>query len=166
MQLIFSELVKSETDLSLLAEKLRRAIKINSIILLSGDIAAGKTTFVSAFCKLFGIKMVQSPTYALHQRYTNQSTVIDHSDLTVIDHSDLTVIDHFDLYRLKSEEEVQSAGFHDQLNSPANYKFVEWPESVQLQDFPLGVPLYILVFIIIDSGTNSGFRQLELSEIC
>ncbi|MEK6626995.1 MAG: tRNA (adenosine(37)-N6)-threonylcarbamoyltransferase complex ATPase subunit type 1 TsaE [Bdellovibrionota bacterium] len=145
MKQVYSENIKSVNELPVLVEKLSKLIAPGSIVLLSGDLAAGKTTFVAYFCKYFKITSVQSPTYALHQRYTNNNIVID----------------HFDLYRLETEDEVESSGFYDLLNTPADYKFIEWPERVNLSDFPLGKSLYKIVIKVLDGD----IRQLELYKI-
>lgn len=144
MKLLFTELINSESELSLLASKVRQMISANSNILLVGDLAVGKTTFVAYFCKLFDITVVQSPSYSLHQRYSKENIVID----------------HFDLYRLETEDEVQASGFFDLLNNAADYKFIEWPDRVQISDFPLNNPLYQIVIKIKDEEA----RQFELFE--
>ena len=142
MKLIFTEFINSEQDLQAIAEKVKNiAADKNAIILLSGPLAAGKTTFVIYFCRLFNIQHVQSPTYALHQRYQQQNLIID----------------HIDLYRLETEEAVQASGFYDVLNMVADYKFIEWPERIQLQDLPLGIALYkIKIHMLLNES-----RQIE-----
>lgn len=145
MDLMFSTEIKNEDELPTLAKKVLQSIQNSSIILLSGDLSAGKTTLVSCFCKLFDIQTVQSPTYSIHQRYFKKSIVID----------------HFDLYRLETEEDIESSGFYDLLNSPANYKFIEWPEKISKDNLPLSEPLYKIVIKIVNTNT----RQIELYQI-
>jgi tRNA threonylcarbamoyladenosine biosynthesis protein TsaE len=82
--------------------------------LLAGDLAAGKTSFVAAFCKLHNISDVSSPTYSIHNRYKFKDKTVD----------------HFDLYRLETEEQLESAGFFDLAKEEAGYRFIEWPERV------------------------------------
>lgn len=115
-----------EKDLQALAKEIRATILPQSLILLSGDLAAGKTTLVSYFCGEWGLKFVQSPTYAIHQRYEN----------------DLVKIDHFDLYRLETEDQLQSSGFYDLVNEGADYKLIEWPERIKIEDLPMNQPVY------------------------
>lgn len=145
MKLIFSDKIQSIEQLSIFSKKVRDTISVNSIVLLSGNLSAGKTTFVSSFCNYFNIQTVQSPTYALHQRYVSSNVVID----------------HFDLYRLETEEDIQSSGFYDLLNSPSDFKFIEWPERVLLENFPFHSSLYRIVF---KAGTDE-MRELSFYEV-
>ena len=110
------------SDLKLLksaAEQIGNILPQNALVLMAGEMGSGKTTFVAEFCKLKGIMIVQSPTYAIHQRY----------------HSDLLEIDHFDLYRLESEDELQASGFYDLLHADDSMKFIEWSEKLIDYDF-------------------------------
>lgn len=145
MTLVFSTQINTEQELIILTEKILHLISRNSIVLLSGGLSAGKTTLVSHFCKLFGIQIIQSPTYAIHHRYSNNKITID----------------HFDLYRLETEEDVQSSGFYDLLNLPADYKFIEWPDKVGLQDFPKGISLYKISITVV--GVD--LRQIDIYKI-
>lgn len=89
--------------------------------------------------------MIQSPTYAIHQRYSN-------STLTV---------DHFDLYRLENEDQIESSGFYDLLNTPADYKFIEWPERLNRGDLPMDEKIYKI--ILNKTGENS--RTIEILKL-
>lgn len=139
MKQLLSQQINDLDELKKLSCQIRKLIDKKSIILLSGDLSAGKTTFVSNFCELFEIKVVQSPTYALHQRYSNARVSVD----------------HFDLYRLNNDDEIHASGFFDLINSDSDYKFVEWPERVRLEDFPMGISLYLIKFKILESGKRS-----------
>lgn len=142
MTLIFSDQINTEQELAILAEKILSIVSKGSILLLSGGLSSGKTTLVSNFCKIFGIELVQSPTYSIHHRYSNKKIIID----------------HFDLYRLESEEDIQSSGFFDLLNTDADYKFVEWPDRVKTRDYPVGKPLYMIMIKV--EGLDS--RQVDI----
>ncbi|GIV26968.1 MAG: hypothetical protein KatS3mg027_0782 [Bacteroidia bacterium] len=83
------------------------------IFLLKGNLGAGKTTFVQAFCKMLNCsEHVTSPTFSILNIY--------HDDKK-------NPIYHFDLYRLKSLYELKDIGFEDYLYS-GNYCFIEWPD--------------------------------------
>lgn len=142
MTLVFATEVKNENDLKDKISFVADVIPKNSLILLSGTLSAGKTTFVSHFCKYLKLSMVQSPTYAIHQRYSNTSTIVD----------------HFDLYRLEDEDQIQSSGFYDLLNAPADYKFIEWPERISTADLPMEKPVFKINFE--KTGENS--RKIEI----
>ncbi|MEM6378187.1 MAG: tRNA (adenosine(37)-N6)-threonylcarbamoyltransferase complex ATPase subunit type 1 TsaE [Bacteroidota bacterium] len=88
---------------------------------LQGEIGAGKTTLVQAFCKALGVNdPVTSPTFSLINEYTYGSA----SDNVY------KKVYHLDLYRLKSLEEAIDLGIEDLLSNEA-YCFIEWPELIQ-----------------------------------
>ena len=83
-----------------------------TVIALSGELGAGKTTLVQSICRGYGVtEPVTSPTFALlHQYAAPKSTV-----------------NHFDLYRLESPAELVQLGWQDEVNGHA-LSLVEWPE--------------------------------------
>lgn len=98
-----------------LAHKLAKYIKGGDIILLNGDLGAGKTTFVKGFAKSKGVKQsVTSPTFNLLKTYeTNDFTIV-----------------HVDAYRLEGGE-------FDELYDYANEEnviFIEWSNCLANQD--------------------------------
>lgn len=128
MKLLLQIAVTELVDLKNAVIKIKDVVRPQSIILLSGKLSAGKTTFVSYFAQSFGIQVVQSPTYAIHQRYQGTNVTID----------------HYDLYRLNTSEEIDSAGFYDLLSNQADYKFIEWPQRISNENLPLGVKIYLI----------------------
>lgn len=138
MTLISSTQLETEHELVIFTEKMLSLAPKGSILLLSGGLSAGKTTLVANFCRLFGLEIVQSPTYSIHHRYSNSKVVID----------------HYDLYRLESEEDIESAGFFDLLNTAADYKFVEWPDRVKLQDYPQSATVFLIEIKVAGTGTR------------
>jgi tRNA threonylcarbamoyladenosine biosynthesis protein TsaE len=84
------------------------------IIAISGDMGAGKTTFIQALCRVLGVtQIVNSPTFALINEY-----------FTFEGES----VYHFDLYRIENPEELFDIGYEDYFFSGA-YCFIEWPEK-------------------------------------
>lgn len=95
-----------------LAQRLAARLKPGMVIYLHGDLGAGKTTLVRDVLNALGYSgRVKSPTYTLVEPYNAAGL-----DLR-----------HFDLYRLRDEEEWESAGFRDEFNGH-NIFFIEWPE--------------------------------------
>lgn len=85
----------------------------SKLFAFSGDLGAGKTTFINALCRNMGVvEAVTSPTFSIIQEYATQSN---------------DVIYHIDLYRIKSDQEAMDAGIEDCLNSN-EICLVEWPE--------------------------------------
>lgn len=89
------------------------ALQNRKVVALHGEMGAGKTTLVQAFCRALGVRdIMASPTFSIINEYTagNGSPLY-----------------HIDLYRLNSEAEAVQAGVEDCLYS-GNTCFVEWPE--------------------------------------
>ena len=93
-----------------------------NILLLKGNLGAGKTTFSQFLLKNLGSQdEVSSPTYAIVNEYnTPKGNVF-----------------HFDLYRMKNADEVEDIGIHEYLDN-AFLCIIEWPEvyEEELAHFP------------------------------
>ena len=88
------------------------------VVGLSGDLGAGKTTFVQAIAKHLGVKnKVNSPTFVIIKKYALKNK--KHKFLF-----------HLDAYRLKNENELLSLGWEDMINDDNYLVFIEWPENV------------------------------------
>ena len=100
------------------AEKLAKVLDKGAVLLLHGDLGAGKTNFVKGFVKGIGSKsVVTSPTFTL---------------LNIYDDGKLPIY-HFDMYRLSSKEEAEEIGFNEYFdaNNSNGIVLVEWPEKVE-----------------------------------
>ncbi len=103
------------------------------IVLLNGDLGAGKTTLVRGLLRHLGYKgIVKSPTYTLVEPY-----LIERIPQTPYKSSKnrgggyiKRTIYHFDLYRLADPEELEYIGGRDYWNSNA-LCLIEWPEKAQ-----------------------------------
>lgn len=95
-----------------LAREFSDALKPGDVVLLEGDLGAGKTTFTQGVAAHLGAKRaVTSPTFCL---------VVEHP-------TDRFLLVHMDLYRLHDEDDVLAIGWEDYLSKGA-VLFVEWPE--------------------------------------
>lgn len=89
-----------------------------TIISLSGDLGAGKTTLTQCLLKTLGVtEVVQSPTYVILKKYKTENDILK------------TVI-HIDAYRLQSETELQKLYWEEYVSNPENLIIIEWPEIV------------------------------------
>ena len=106
-----------------LGEQFGRAAQRGLVILLSGDLGAGKTQFVRGVARGLDISArVHSPTFTLVNEY-------DGGRLKLF---------HLDLYRLETAEQVLSAGVEDFL-SPDGVSVIEWAERLEIGNWKLEV---------------------------
>ena len=99
-----------------LATAFAKVLKAPAIVLLTGDLGAGKTTFVKEIVSALGAKdLVTSPTFTLLNIYEAEWPIY-----------------HFDMYRLSSAEEAQAVGFDEYFDKTRldGICFVEWPQNV------------------------------------
>jgi tRNA threonylcarbamoyladenosine biosynthesis protein TsaE len=102
-------------DIQAIAKSFWQAVGDARVFAVSGEMGAGKTTFIHALCLQKGVKdVVGSPTFSIINEYLFTENGI------------IRKIYHIDLYRLKDEEEARLAGVEDCLNSD-HICFVEWP---------------------------------------
>ena len=104
--------VESEMQTKALASKFGMLLKKGDIILLEGDIGAGKSIFARALIQSLQYKSeeVPSPTFTLIQSYDTH----------------LGVVWHADLYRLNSADELEELGFSHIFDNAI--LLVEWPD--------------------------------------
>jgi tRNA threonylcarbamoyladenosine biosynthesis protein TsaE len=82
------------------------------VVLVSGEVGAGKTTLIRGACRALGVTgPVTSPTFTIGRRYRGRVPV-----------------SHLDLYRLQSVEDEEPGLLEDYL-TPDAIAFVEWPAA-------------------------------------
>jgi tRNA threonylcarbamoyladenosine biosynthesis protein TsaE len=91
-----------------------------TVVALSGDLGAGKTTFTQTLACVLGVTgPVTSPTYVIEQVY-------DLPEGNAFDH-----LVHIDAYRLEGGEELEKLGWKDLTVEPSNLVVIEWAEKVE-----------------------------------
>jgi tRNA threonylcarbamoyladenosine biosynthesis protein TsaE len=116
-----------ENATAALAARLAALAAPGDIIALSGELAAGKTTFARAFIRARGgDETVPSPTFTLVQTYDLPGGAVW----------------HFDLYRLRRPGEAWELGIEDAFRD--GISLIEWPERLEtlLPARRLGVALH------------------------
>ena len=106
----------------------------NDVIVLTGDLGAGKTQFVQGVARGLGIlELVVSPTFNIVLEYGNGRLPLY----------------HFDWYRLQEAIELEDIGYYDLIDS-GGVSFIEWGER-----FPMELPYgYLEISITADKGGN------------
>lgn len=107
-----------ESALEALAERVAGVLRPGDVVVLSGEVGTGKTTFVRAAARSLGVEgRVTSPTYQLARGY--EGVAGGHK----------VAVNHMDLYRLEGLEERDVLEIEDYLD-PSAVTFVEWAEPV------------------------------------
>ena len=115
------QITNSEEETIEFGRKLADKLRASDIVLLYGELGAGKTTLVKGIAEGFGVpNTIVSPTFTLMQAYhCNTST-----------HQHINTLAHIDTYRLKTEQELIDIGIEDYLGAPDTICVIEWPEKI------------------------------------
>lgn len=96
------------------AEQLASTFVGGEVLLLNGELGAGKTHFVKGLARGLGVDdVVTSPTFALHNSYAGRLT-----------------LNHFDFYRIESSEEVEILGLNEFFYHKNAVAAIEWSDNV------------------------------------
>jgi len=95
--------------------QLAAILTAGDVVVVSGEVGAGKTTLIRGACRALGVKQpVTSPTFTIGQRYADGRLPIA----------------HLDLYRLEDLEDEDPALLDDYL-AVAGVAFIEWPAAAE-----------------------------------
>lgn len=139
-----SSKIKSLEEFKKLVAEWSKDFTAKSIILLNGQMGAGKTEFVKTFCHNHGVDHVVSPTFAIHHHYENSKISID----------------HLDLYRIESEDELESTGFWDLFTQSSGVIFIEWSEKMDITQLPADWDILTIDIKVSDDG----IREITLKK--
>ena len=103
-----------------LGEKIAAELKGGDVILLYGELGAGKTTLTKGIALGLGIERnIVSPTFTLMQIYKMKNEKIKMKNFV-----------HIDTYRLENEKQLIEIGAEDYIGDPETVCVIEWPEKV------------------------------------
>jgi len=112
------QVVRSGAGMRELGDRLSRFLRRGDVVLLHGDLGAGKTTLVQGLAQGLGIDgPVQSPTFGI---------VAEHEGLGP--DGERLILYHLDLYRLTDPNELDSIGYDQYLEPHDGVSTIEWPE--------------------------------------
>ena len=137
-------LIIKQEDLKSLAEKVsdilsnQRSSPSAKVVLLEGDLGAGKTTFTKTLAEVLGIDSgeVHSPTFILKKSYDMK-------------HPAFTKLVHIDAYRFTHPSEAKVLRLEDDLKDPQTLMVVEWPSKMSYLKSDIEI-----IFKVIDDETR------------
>lgn len=110
------------------------------VILLAGDLGAGKTTFTQGFGRALGITdPITSPTFTLARQYQGR-----------------LMLHHLDVYRFDSNLEVFDVGLAELIDDRASVTVIEWGDAIRTE-----LPLAVLE-IELRLGDDDDERHISL----
>jgi len=135
------QLTDTPEETELLGQQLAARLRGGDIVLLRGDLAAGKTTFVRGLVSgLSGdAEEVTSPTFVLIQTYPCAG-------------SGISLLHHIDLYRLaqSSQHALREVGIEELLSEADAIAAIEWPRAELLGWVPGDARLWEVLLEILE----------------
>jgi tRNA threonylcarbamoyladenosine biosynthesis protein TsaE len=127
-----------------LAASLAPTVRPGDLLLLAGDLGAGKTAFVQGLGRAMGVtEPITSPTFTLAQRYDSDPT-----------------LHHLDVYRLSQLNEVLDLGLGELLDE-GGVVAIEWGDAV----VPVVPSDYLEVRLTLTDVATPDGRVIELSPV-
>ena len=116
---------RSAAETKKIASKLAKEIAATRsdharVIALSGNLGAGKTTFVQGFARALGVReRIQSPTFVLMKIYSLKRR------------KNIKHLVHIDSYRIESPREIEHLGLRDLFNDKDAVIIIEWADRIK-----------------------------------
>jgi tRNA threonylcarbamoyladenosine biosynthesis protein TsaE len=108
------ERTRSAAETEALGERLAAELGPGDVVLVSGELGAGKTTLIRGAARALGVREpVTSPTFTIGHTYSGRLPV-----------------SHLDLYRLAELDQEDPALLEDYL-TPESVAFIEWPAAAE-----------------------------------
>lgn len=110
--------IKNLKEMEAFAATCAKNLAPGTVIALSGDLGAGKTTFAQAFGRALGIKKrITSPTFTLMNIYP-------------VARKNITQLVHMDCYRFAMSDDALAIGLEDFLAEKKSVLLIEWAEKI------------------------------------
>lgn len=107
-------ITNSEQETKNIAKAIASKVDKNAVIVLTGELGAGKTKFTEGFLSYFGLENeISSPTFTIVNEYKNEKATIY----------------HFDVYRLSDVDEFYAIGGEEYFSK--GICIVEWGEIIE-----------------------------------
>ena len=107
-------ITNSEQETKNIAKEIAKNVDKNAVIVLTGELGAGKTKFTDGFLSYFGLENeISSPTFTIVNEYKNENATIY----------------HFDVYRLADVQEFYDIGGLEYFSS--GISLIEWGELIE-----------------------------------
>ncbi len=111
---VYTTITTHESETMAIGSRLGAILRAGDVVLLTGDLGAGKTHFTGGIAKAMGIEdYITSPTFTVVNEYQG-------TNLELI---------HFDIYRLGSYDELFEIGFEDYL-ARGGVCVIEWADLI------------------------------------
>ena len=124
-------------------------LRSGDVVLLEGELAAGKTTFVRGLVEGLGGNpdLVASPTFVLLQSYDCGG-------------AEISVLHHVDLYRVaENVADLREIGLEDTLSDPAAVIAVEWPKDTLATWIPADARVWRIAITTLEDDS----RRIEIT---